>query len=334
MDSTKATTPSRRTSLGAGVVAAAILFVSGAIFASQGRSGPDLPVVGGCAVFPADNIWNTPVTTLPRHSRSTEWIASIGAAAPLKADFGSGLWEGGPIGIPYVVVPSRQPGVPVTFDYDDERHRGPYPIPPGAPIEGGERSDGDRHVLVVRQGECRLYELFDAHPQADGTWQAGSGAIFNLATNTLRPTNHTSADAAGLAILAGLVRYDEVARGAIRHALRFTAPRTSRAFIWPARHQAGATSDTSFPPMGARFRLKASFDVSRYPAQARVVLTALKTYGMMLADNGSRWFISGAPDERWNNDDLATLRQVKGSDFEAVDASTLMVTGDSAKVGR
>lgn len=292
------------------------------------------PEVAGCPVFPSDNVWNTPVDTLPVDANSTAYIATIGVDRHVHADFGSGIWDSGPIGIPYVDVPGSQPKVAVTFDYADESDPGPYPIPADAPIEGGSNSDGDRHVLVLDRDNCLLYEMFYAFPQADGSWHAGSGAIFDLNSNTLRPAGWTSADAAGLPILAGLVRYDEVASGEIRHALRFTAPQTRREYIWPARHFASNLTGAQYPPMGQRFRLRADFDISGFSPEVQVILQALKKYGMILADNGSAWFISGVPDERWNNDILRELYQVYGVDFEAVDVSSLMVDPDSAQVQR
>ena len=237
----------------------------------------------------------------------------------MHADFGSGLWDGGPIGIPFVTVGRKQPRVPVSFDYADESDRGPYPLPRRAPIEGGRNADGDRHVIVVDRSRCRLYELFSAYPRAGGArWSAGSGAIWNLRSNRLRPRGWTSADAAGLPILPGLARYDEVKRGHIDHALRFTAERTRRAFVWPARHFASDSNDPSLPAMGQRLRLKRGYDISRFPRQARIVLRALKRYGMILADNGSSWYVSGAPDPRWSNDQLHTLGRVPGRAFEVV----------------
>jgi hypothetical protein len=283
-----------------------------------------LPRAPRCPVFPADNPWNRRVDALPVAADSDRIVASIGADRPLHPDFGSGLYEGGTIGIPYTVVTRRQRRVPVRFEYAEESDRGRYPIPRDAPIEGGRRSDGDRHVIVVDRDACRLYELFDAHPVRGGrSWRAGSGAIFDLRSNRLRPAGHTSADAAGLPILPGLARYDEVARGRIDHALRFTAPRTRRAYVYPARHFASDSDDPALPPMGLRVRLRSDFDVSGYPRQARVVLVALKRYGMMLADNGSPWFVSGAPDRRWDNDALRTLRRVRGSDLEVVDPAAI-----------
>jgi len=292
------------------------------------------PEVAGCPVFPADNIWNVPVDTLPLDPNSDAYIATIGANAYLHPDFGSGTWEGEPIGIPYVDVPGTQPLVDVTFDYADESDPGPYPIPPDPPIEGGPDSDGDRHVLIVERDNCILYELYDAWPQPDGSWEAGSGAIFDLNSHALRPAGWTSADAAGLPILPGLVRYDEVASGEIHHAIRVTAPQTRREYIWPARHYASSLTGSQYPPMGQRFRLKADFDISGFSSEVQVILRALKKYGMMLADNGASWFISGEPDERWNNDVLVSqLHQVKGSNFEAVDVSSLMVNPNSGQAG-
>lgn len=303
------------------------------VLAGLGLSGVAAGQV--CGVFPADNIWNTPVDNLPVDSNSAAYISTIGPNSTLHPDFGSGVWPPGsnsPIGIPYVTVPGTQPEVQVSFDYSDESDPGPYPIPGNAPIEGGAQSDGDRHVLVIDTGNCLLYELYYAFPQSDGSWHAGSGAIFDLKSDNLRPAGWTSADAAGLPIFPGLVRYDEVASGEIRHALRFTAPQTRKAYVWPARHYASSLSATNYPPMGQRFRLKAGFDISAFSPQTQVILTALKRYGIILADNGSSWYISGAPDSRWNNDVLHELGQVAGSNFEAVDVSSLMVSPDSAAV--
>ena len=281
-----------------------------------------MPAAPRCTVFPKSNPWNRRVDTLPVAGNSTEIIRSIGTDRGLHADFGSGLWEGAPIGIPITVVGRRTPKSRVTFEYAGESDRGPYPIPRGIPIEGGYRSDGDRHALIVDRDACKLYELYALYPRGRG-WRAGSGAIWNLRSNRLRPAGWTSADAAGLPILPGLARYDEVRRGVIDHALRFTVRRTRRAYVYPARHFASSSDDPSLPPMGLRVRLKASFDLSGYPRQARVVLTALKRYGMLVADNGSDWYITGSPNPAWRNDDLRTLGRVKGSEFEVVDTSTL-----------
>jgi hypothetical protein len=270
--------------------------------------------------------------TLPVDANSQTYVNTIGTSGGLKADFGAGLWDGGPIGIPFMTVPGTQPQVAVSFDYADETDPGPYPIPSNAPIEGGPNSGSDRHVLVVDMGSCKLYEMCYSSPQADGSWQAGSGALFDLKSNALRPAGWTSADAAGLPILPGLVRYDEVSSGAITHALRFTAPATRKAYVWPARHFASSFTDPARPPMGQRFRLKAGFGISRFSAANQVILRALKTYGMILADNGSAWYLSGAPDERWNNDDLHLLQAgVHGADFEAVDESLLIVDANSGQ---
>jgi hypothetical protein len=281
-----------------------------------------MPAAPRCEIFPKSNPWNRRVDRLPVAANSAEIIGSMGTERGLHADFGSGLWEGASIGIPITVVGRRTPKVRVSFEYADESDRGPYPIPRGVPIEGGYRSDGDRHALIVDRDSCKLYELFALYPRGRG-WRAGSGAIWNLRSNRLRPAGWTSADAAGLPILPGLARYDEVRRGVIDHALRFTVRRTRRAYVYPARHFASSSDDPSLPPMGLRVRLKASFDVSGYPRQARVVLTALKRYGMLVSDNGSDWFITGSPNPGWRNDDLRTLGRVKGSEFEVVDTRTL-----------
>ena len=270
--------------------------------------------LGGCPLFPADNPWNRDVSSLPVRAGSAQYLAAIAALGgnqKLHPDFGGG----GAYGIPYITVPGNQAKVAVNFvDYGDESDPGPYPIPLSAPIEGG----GDRHVLAVDRGTCMLYELFGATPRGDH-WDASSGAVFDLRSNALRPDGWTSADAAGLPIFPGLVRYDEVAAGHIDHALRFTVSRTQRAYLHPATHWASSDTSPTLPPMGLRFRLKASFDVSAYHGQARVVLEALKKYGMIVADNGSNWFITGAADARWDDDDLSQLESVPGSAFEVVD---------------
>ncbi|HEY6391024.1 MAG TPA: hypothetical protein VIX89_07090, partial [Bryobacteraceae bacterium] len=288
--------------------------------------------IGSCPVFPSNNVWNAPVDKLPVHPKSAAYVNSIGASSSGHADFGAGLYQGAPIGIPFITVPGSQAKVATTFQYSDESDPGPYPVPANAPIEGGSNSNGDRHVLIVDRDNCILYELYAAYPQPDGSWTAGSGAIFNLKANNLRPSTWTSADAAGLPIFPGLARYDEVAAGAIQHALRFTAPNTQKAFIWPARHQASSITDTNYPPMGQRFRLKASFNMSSYAADVQVLLRAMQKYGIILADNGSAWFISGIPDDRWDNNHLSQFRQLRGTDFEAVDESSLMGDPNSAAV--
>jgi hypothetical protein len=306
------------------LIGAVGLVATVAMAGSQLASGHALPSASRCPIFPANNQWNLPVDKLPLASNSDTLVRSIGPDASVHADFGSGNYNGGPIGIPYTTVSSHQHKVRVKFQYSDESNRGPYPIPTKVPIEGGRGSDGDRHALIVDRTHCKLYELYALYPPSGGKgWTAGSGAIWNLRSNKLRPKTWTSADAAGLPILPGLARYDEVAKGSIDHALRFTVSETRNAFIYPARHAASSSTDPSLPAMGQRFRLKQSFDISRYPKQARIVLQALKTYGMIVADNGSPWFISGAPNRGWNNEALHTLGQVRGSDFEAVDTSSL-----------
>ena len=286
--------------------------------------------IDGCPLFPADNIWNAPVDSAPVHPDSSTFVATIGATTQLHPDFGT-TYNGAPNGIPYTSVSGTQTPVAITFQYAGESDPGPYPIPSGAPIEGGPNGNGDRHVLVVDRDRCLLYEVYAARPQTDGTWRAGSGAKWDLRSNALRPGGWTSADAAGLPILPGLVRFDEVAAGEITHALRFTVPQTRNIYVWPARHQASSLTGAQYPPMGLRFRLKANVDIARYSASMQVILRALKKYGMFIADNGSSWYLSGAPDPRWSDDDLHTLSQLTGSDFEAVDSTALQVSASSAQ---
>jgi hypothetical protein len=255
-------------------------------------------------------------------ANSAQMIQSIGLGTGLHPDFGSGLYDGQPIGIPYDVVSKQTTRFRPAFTYADESDKGPYPIPTSVHIEGGRASTGDRHALLIDKDACKLYELYALYPKGGG-WTAGSGAIWNLRSNALRPAGWTSADAAGLPIFPGLARYDEVARGVINHALRFTAARTRRQYVYPARHYASSSDDPALPPMGLRVRLKASVDISGFPRQARVVLQALKTYGMLLADNGSNWYISGAPNPKWSNDDLRSLGRITGSMFDVVDTSSL-----------
>jgi hypothetical protein len=279
-----------------------------------------LPQISGCAVFPVDNPWNRDISNDPVDPNSNNYIASMnGATKFLHPDFGSNLTYG----IPYVVVSGTQPKVPVTFDYDEDSDPGPYPIPPDAPIEGGAGSTGDRHILVLERDSCLLYETWNSRFVGPG-WHCGSGAIFNLRSNQLRPDTWTSADAAGLPILPGLVRYDEaVTDGEISHAVRFTVQSTQRAFIHPATHYASSNTNPNSPPMGLRVRLKASYDLSRFTGASRVILTALKKYGMFVADNGSDWYISGATDARWNDNDLNQMKTVPGSAFEVVQTGTI-----------
>jgi hypothetical protein len=287
-------------------------------------------MIGNCPVLPANNIWNTPVDTVPVLGNSASMVTTIGAARGFHADFGAGVWDGGPIGIPFVTVPGTQTAYPASFLYADESDPGPYKVPLTAPIEGGSASTGDRHAIAIETDGCTLYELYRAFPQS-ASWTADSGAIFDLRSNALRPLTWTSADAAGLPIMPGLVTYDEVQSGEIHHAIRFTAPQTRREFVWPARHYASTLTGTQYPRMGERFRLKASFDITPFPADVQVILRAMKKYGIILADNGSAWYLSGAPDPRWNDDNLHTLSQLLGSNFEAIDATVLQVSGDSGE---
>ena len=290
------------------------------------------PSAGGCPVFPADNVWNTDVSTLPVHARSAAWTAGMGGAAKrLHPDFGSSGDPSAPYGIPYIVVSGGHAKVPVSFDYADESDPGPYPLGPDTPIEGGASAGGDRHALMLDSSSCRLYELYDTHYSAGGS-TAGSGAVFDLGANgPLRPSSWTSADAAGLPIFPGLLRPEEVNAGSVTHAIRFTANRTDRSFVWPARHQAGAASDPSLPPMGARFRLRANFDTSNFRDDTRTVLEAMKHYGLMLADNGSDWFFTGAADNGWSSAMLDQLKTVPASAFDAVDESSLMIDANSGQ---
>src|SRR5829696_7980124 len=294
-----------------------------AVTAGSAAANP-LPGAAQCPVFPASSVWNKRVDALPLAGNSSAIVGSIGAGLNLHADFGSGLWDGGPIGIPITVVGSSTPKRAVRFEYADESDRGPYPIPSRVKIEGGRQADGDRHAILVDRSSCKLYELFALYPRS-GTprWRAGSGAIWNLRSNRLRPAGWTSADAAGLPILPGLARYDEVARGRIDHALRLTVARSRRAYVYPARHFASSLTDPDLPPMGLRLRLRGDFPVAGFPRQARIVLTALKRYGMIVADNCSIWYVSGAPDSRWSNDQLHTLHRVHGSDFVVVNTRSL-----------
>ncbi len=286
-----------------------------------------------CALFPDDSYWHADVSQLPVHQESNTFIDTIGRDTGLHADFGAGLYDGSWIGIPYTIVDGDQPSVDVSFLYDDESDPGPYPVPADVPLEGGPEfvEDNDRHVLVVERDSCTLYELWKAEPQSSGTWKAGSGAVFDLNSNDLRPDTFTSADAAGLPILPGLVRYDEVAAGEIDHPIRFTVEQTRDQYVWPARHEAGEPSD-KLPPMGLWLRLKADFDISGFPEELQVILRAMQKHGLILADNGSSMFISGVPDNRWDNDMLALLRETTAGDFEAVDVSSLIVDPDFGQV--
>jgi hypothetical protein len=284
------------------------------------------PVVANCPMFPADNIWNARVDSLPLHPMSNAWIDSIGRDEGFHMDFGSGEWDGGLIGIPYNVVSgSSLTKYTVEFYYTDESDAGPYPIPETPLIEYGS----DHHILVVDTDDCVLYEIYDASFEND-QWNGGSGAVWDLNSNALRPETWTSADAAGLPILPGLVRYEEIAAGEIKHALRFTVEETA-GYIWPARHQT-ADPQEGIPPMGARFHLKGDYDISGFASEMQVILRAMKEYGIILADNGSNWYVSGAPDERWDNDMLHLLDVLTGNNFEALDTSVLMVDADSGGI--
>jgi hypothetical protein len=283
-----------------------------------GASATRLPAAPGCPVFPTDNPWNRRVDRLPVAAGSDSIVSAIGLDDHVHADFGSGLWEGSPIGIPVTVVSAATPRTRVLFEYESESDPGPYPLSGDVRIEGGS----DRHAILVDRDACRLFELFALRREGD-RWVAGSGAIWSLRSNRLRPAGWTSADAAGLPILPGLARYEDVARGRIDHALRVTVSRTRRAYVWPARHFASPLTDPSLPPMGLRLRLKTSYPIAGFPRQARIVLQALREYGMVVADNGSDWYLSGAPDERWSNDQLHTLHRVPGSAFEVVNTASL-----------
>jgi hypothetical protein len=276
--------------------------------------------------FPPDNPWNHDISNSPVDPNSANLIASIGLDAVLHPDFGT-VWNGAPNGIPYIVVSGTQPLVPINFTaWGAESDPGPYPVPRNAPIEGGPNSKGDRHVLVIDRDRWKLYEVFDAHPVNNGaSWNAKSGAVFDLNSNAVRNAGWTSADAAGMPIFPGLVRYDEVfEQREIKHALRFTVPRSRRAYVSPARHFASGDPNPNLPPMGMRVRLKASFDISKYSPANQVILRALKKYGMFVADNGPGWFLSGAPDPRWSDDDLGILKTIKGSNFEVVRMGTIV----------
>ncbi len=302
------------------------------VFAALSQAGLS---IGGCPILPANSIWNVPVNAMPVHTNSATFVSTIGATTHTHMDFGSGLYLGRPIGIPFVTVNASQPKVPITFAYVDESDPGPYPIPSDVPIEGGAAfSDGDRHALVLDTSACKLYEVYRAFQVSANVWQGDGGSLFDLNSNTLRPDTWTSADAAGLPILPGLLRYDEVNSGEITHALRFTVPHTRNSYVWPARHQASSLTGTQYPPMGQRFRLRADYAETKTPpfsAHALTIIRALKKYGMMLADNGSAWYISGAPDDRWDNDVLHQLDIIVGSDYEAVDVSSLQVSANSGQ---
>jgi muconolactone delta-isomerase len=291
------------------------------------------PSLEACPVFPDDHIWNTPVDKLPLDPNSEAYARSMGIDRELRPAFGP-TYTGGYDGIPYTVVDKSQPFVPIHFvRYGNESDPGPYPVPRDAPIEDAEASNSDRHVLVVDKETCILYELYHAYPQADGSWKADSGAVFDLKKYDLRPNGWTSADAAGTAILPGLVRYEEVEAGRINHALRFASPISRNEYVWPARHMASTISDKNAPPMGQRFRLRADYDVSSFSPQTLVIIEALKRHGMILADGADdAWVLFGAPDDRWDVQQLKELRQLSPSDFEAVDVTPLKAHPNSARI--
>ena len=276
---------------------------------------------GECSVFPADNPWNKDISSADVHLKSTDFINSIGAGVSLHPDFGT-TYEGVPNGFRYAVVPEDQPLIPITFEYADESDPGPYPIPADPPIEASANGGGDRHLLIIQQGVCKLFEVFAAYMDDQG-WHGGSGAVFDLRSNQLRPTGWTSADAAGLPIFPGLVRYEEVEAGEIRHALRITVPQSQKAFIYPATHYASTSTLETLPPMGLRVRLKSLVDLSVFPQRVQVILRALQKYGAFVADNGSAWYLSGVHNPSWDDDELRKLSSIVGGDFEAVETGEI-----------
>ena len=288
--------------------------------------------VGGCRVFPTNNYWHADISQLPRHRRSDAWLRHMSPRSRLHPDFGRAYGDQPvPYGIPITVVGGGHRKVDVRFHYAHESDRVRYPLGSDTRIEGGRRSDGDRHAIIVDKANCKLYETWNTHKR-NGHWTAGSGAVWSLASNKLRHDGWTSADAAGLPILPGLLRWSEVKRGKIDHAIRFTTDVTDNRYVWPARHRAGAVNNRKYPPMGARFRLKASFDMSSYGKRARVVLRAMQTYGLVLADNGSPWYFQGEATRRWPSSLISDLKRVPARAFVAVDTSPLMVVPDSARV--
>jgi hypothetical protein len=314
-------------------VVAAVFWATLTLVATSGTAGAGTPLPGapGCPVFPADNVWNTDVSGLPVEPRSAEWLASMhSATTDLHPDFGPSGDPANPYGMPYTVVSPSHSLTTLSFLYASESDAGPYPFGADTPIEGGSQSTGDRHALMVNPATCTLSELDNATYSPSAS-TANSGAIWNLASNALRPAGWTSADAAGLPILPGLLRYDEVQAGSITHAIRVTAQSTDTSYLWPARHQAGSASNPALPPMGARFRLNAGFDVASYSPEAQVVLRAMQHYGLIVADNGSNWFFGGTADTNWPPALVEELKQVPASAFEAVDESSLMIDPDSGQ---
>lgn len=312
--------------LGGGAVAAP----TGSESSGSGPSGK--PIAGtSCSEFPADNYWHAKIRDLPRHPRSRQWLARMSTERDLHPDFGPSYGDGPNYGIPITVVRHSHKRVGVRFTYGAESDRVRYPLGRDTRIEGGRNSDGDRHAIIVDKGVCRLYETFATRVR-DGKWRAGSGAVWSLGSNALRPDTWTSADAAGLPILPGLLRWNEVRDRRVDHAIRFTTDVTSSHHLWPARHDAGSTDSLTYPPMGARFRLKASYRPEGLGAPAREVVRAMKTYGLVLADNGSPWFFQGEQNKNWPSSLVEDLKQIPASAFVAVDTSGLMVDEDSAQV--
>ena len=309
-------------------VLGAVAAVLAAVLVPTTAGAADRP----CRLFPRNSFWYADVTELPVHPSSDDWIATMGADRNAHPDFGSGRWNGGPIGIPVTKVGRNQSRSRVSFLYASESDRQRYPIPDNPRIEGGPNATGDRHVLLHQKSRCRLFELFDVDRDTNGRWTAGSGVKWNLRSNQLRPDGWTSADASGLPMMPGLVRYREVARGEITHVIRMTAPVTRRDHVWPATHDAGSTDSLDAPPMGAWLRLGDHIDPADFPPQARVVVEALQTHGAIIVDNGSAFYLSGAPSSQWDNDDLRTLRTLTGSDFEFVQSDLMMAAADSMRV--
>jgi hypothetical protein len=309
-------------------------FITVALLAVGTPAANAMPPAGApaCPTFPADNVWHSDISRLPVNRRNAAWMASTGASTRrLHPDFGSSGNPAAPYGIPAITVAGTHPKVPVTFQYADESDRVGYPLGADTRVEGGRNSGGDMHAIEIDRATCRLYETFSTTQDSAGRWHAGSGAVWDLKSNRLRPAGWTSADAAGLPIFPGLLRRDEVLAGNVDHAIRFTLSRTDRSYIWPARHQAGSARDANLPPMGARFRLKASYNIAGLRPDTQVVLRAMKKHGLILADNGSNWFFQGAAGNTWNDAFISELKGIPASAFEAVDTSSLMVSVNSGQ---
>jgi hypothetical protein len=308
------------------------LACAGATPASAVRPELAKPIAGThCSEFPADNWWHADVSHLPVHARSGAWLSHMDTGVDLHPDFGPSYGDGPNYGIPITVVGKKHTKTRVSFDYSSESDHVRYPLGPDTKIEGGRGSDGDRHAIIVDKSTCKLYELY-ATSTSHGRWHAGSGAVWSLEKNRLRPDGWTSADAAGLPILPGLLRWNEVKKGKIDHAIRFTVPETSESHLWPARHDAGSTSSPDYPPMGARFRLSPSYDASGLSPYAQNVVAAMKKYGLVLADNGSAWYFQGEQNAAWPDKLIEDLKTIPADQFVAVDTSSLMVSPNSAQV--